>query len=96
MNSFNGSRAILSGPAGGVVGYAITTTSEQKVRKYIQLKIIALLGLCIAVPQTRFYSRTFIHQYQHFTTRGQSPQSGQQMHPIIMSNYKHKLFLIYL
>lgn len=31
MNSFNGSRAILSGPAGGVVGYAMTTTAEQKV-----------------------------------------------------------------
>jgi len=29
MNSFNGSRAILSGPAGGVVGYAVTTSSEQ-------------------------------------------------------------------
>ena len=31
MNSFNGSRAILSGPAGGVVGYAMTTASEQQV-----------------------------------------------------------------
>ncbi|XP_078392252.1 5-oxoprolinase [Cetorhinus maximus] len=28
MESFNGSRAILSGPAGGVVGYAITTYGE--------------------------------------------------------------------
>ena len=38
MNSFNGSRAILSGPAGGVVGYAMTTTSEQKVRlQYVSL-----------------------------------------------------------
>jgi 5-oxoprolinase (ATP-hydrolysing) len=32
MNSFNGSRAILSGPAGGVVGYAMTTASEQQVK----------------------------------------------------------------
>ncbi|EFN85192.1 5-oxoprolinase [Harpegnathos saltator] len=29
MNSFNGSRAILSGPAGGVVGYAITTYGKE-------------------------------------------------------------------
>lgn len=28
MNSFNGSRAILSGPAGGVVGYAMTSYNE--------------------------------------------------------------------
>ena len=29
MDSFNGSRAILSGPAGGVVGYAMTSYSQQ-------------------------------------------------------------------
>ncbi|XP_066600617.1 5-oxoprolinase [Prorops nasuta] len=29
MNSFNGSRAILSGPAGGVVGYAMTTYAKE-------------------------------------------------------------------
>lgn len=29
MNMFNGSRAILSGPAGGVVGYAMTAYQEQ-------------------------------------------------------------------
>ncbi|XP_011502377.1 PREDICTED: 5-oxoprolinase [Ceratosolen solmsi marchali] len=29
MNSFNGSRAILSGPAGGVVGYAMTTFQKE-------------------------------------------------------------------
>ncbi|KAF7992741.1 hypothetical protein HCN44_005085 [Aphidius gifuensis] len=29
MNSFNGSRAILSGPAGGVVGYAMTTYNKE-------------------------------------------------------------------
>ncbi|XP_029678824.1 5-oxoprolinase isoform X1 [Formica exsecta] len=29
MNSFNGSRAILSGPAGGVVGYAMTTYGKE-------------------------------------------------------------------
>ena len=37
MNSFNGSRAILSGPAGGVVGYAVTTTAEQKVTKLLTI-----------------------------------------------------------
>lgn len=30
MNKFCGSRAILSGPAGGVVGYAMTTYNEEK------------------------------------------------------------------
>lgn len=29
MESFNGSRAILSGPAGGVVGYAATTFGKE-------------------------------------------------------------------
>jgi hypothetical protein len=37
MNSFNGSRAILSGPAGGVVGYAMTTSAEQKVTTSLTL-----------------------------------------------------------
>ncbi len=37
MNSFNGSRAILSGPAGGVVGYAMTTSAEQKVTTCLPL-----------------------------------------------------------
>ncbi len=35
MNSFNGSRAILSGPAGGVVGYATTTFGQETSRAVI-------------------------------------------------------------
>lgn len=31
MNKFHGSRAVLSGPAGGVVGYALTTPGNQPV-----------------------------------------------------------------
>lgn len=31
MDRFNGSRAVLSGPAGGVVGYAVTTKSNKPV-----------------------------------------------------------------
>ena len=50
MQSFNGSRAILSGPAGGVVGYAVTTTSEE-VRRKLSLKIsVRLLGVSMMVP----------------------------------------------
>lgn len=30
IDSFSGSKAILSGPAGGVVGYSITTVQYQK------------------------------------------------------------------
>eukprot|EP00118_Oscarella_pearsei_P010258 m.62328 g.62328 ORF g.62328 m.62328 type:complete len:1245 (+) comp35057_c0_seq3:36-3770(+) len=33
VGSFTGSRAILSGPAGGVVGYAVTAYDSQKVKK---------------------------------------------------------------
>ena len=33
METFNGSRAIISGPAGGVVGYAVTTSSEEETGK---------------------------------------------------------------
>jgi 5-oxoprolinase (ATP-hydrolysing) len=29
LDSFSGSRAILSGPAGGVVGYAVTTYKQE-------------------------------------------------------------------
>ena len=29
INSFSGHKAILSGPAGGVVGYAMTTYNEE-------------------------------------------------------------------
>ncbi|XP_073411157.1 5-oxoprolinase [Dendrobates tinctorius] len=35
MHSFNGSRAILSGPAGGVVGYAITTYQPENPQPVI-------------------------------------------------------------
>lgn len=31
MDQFNGSRAVLSGPAGGVVGYAVTTKADKPV-----------------------------------------------------------------
>lgn len=32
---FNGSRAVLSGPAGGVVGYAVTTYNENNQQPVI-------------------------------------------------------------
>uniref|UniRef100_A0A4W3GQN2 5-oxoprolinase, ATP-hydrolysing n=2 Tax=Callorhinchus milii TaxID=7868 RepID=A0A4W3GQN2_CALMI len=35
MDQFSGSRAILSGPAGGVVGYALTTYSKEEKRPVI-------------------------------------------------------------
>uniref|UniRef100_S4R7X5 5-oxoprolinase, ATP-hydrolysing n=1 Tax=Petromyzon marinus TaxID=7757 RepID=S4R7X5_PETMA len=35
MGRFNGSRAILSGPAGGVVGYAVTTSTADKCQPVI-------------------------------------------------------------
>lgn len=35
MEQFCGSRAVLSGPAGGVVGYAITTYSEMEKKPVI-------------------------------------------------------------
>lgn len=35
MHSFSGSRAILSGPAGGVVGYAITTYQPENPQPVI-------------------------------------------------------------
>lgn len=35
MEQFCGSRAILSGPAGGVVGYAITSYSQMEKRPVI-------------------------------------------------------------
>jgi 5-oxoprolinase (ATP-hydrolysing) len=37
---FNGSRAILSGPAGGVVGYAMTTYEDQPVIGFDMYQII--------------------------------------------------------
>lgn len=35
MDQFCGSRAILSGPAGGVVGYAITSSSQMEKKPVI-------------------------------------------------------------
>ena len=65
MNSFNGSRAILSGPAGGVVGYAVTTTAEQVTKL---LLTIHLTSLAIV-----FKVRTYSIGFKAKRERGQSP-----------------------
>lgn len=70
MNKFNGARAILSGPAGGVVGYAMTTWQKETN--------LPVIGFDMGGTSTDV-SR-FAGQYQHVyesTTAGVTIQSPQ-------------------
>lgn len=70
--SFNGSRAILSGPAGGVVGYAVTT--------YKQETDLPVIGFDMGGTSTDV-SR-FAGDYEHVfesTTAGVTIQAPQVM-----------------
>ncbi|XP_034950692.1 5-oxoprolinase [Chelonus insularis] len=70
MNSFNGSRAILSGPAGGVVGYAMTT--------YHRETTLPIIGFDMGGTSTDVsrYGGTYEHVYES-TTAGVTIQAPQ-------------------
>ncbi|XP_012343287.1 5-oxoprolinase isoform X1 [Apis florea] len=70
MNSFNGSRAILSGPAGGVVGYAMTTYSKET-----DLPVIGFDMGGTSTDVSRF-GGSYEHVYES-TTAGVTIQAGQ-------------------
>merc|ERR1719495_176945 len=70
MDSFNGSRAILSGPAGGVVGYAMTSFSEQE-----NLPVIGFDMGGTSTDVSR-YAGTYEHVFES-TTAGVSIQAPQ-------------------
>lgn len=70
MKSFNGSRAILSGPAGGVVGYAMTT--------YQKMTDLPVIGFDMGGTSTDVsrYAGAFEHVYES-TTAGVTIQAAQ-------------------
>lgn len=68
--SFNGSRAILSGPAGGVVGYAMTT-----YRKETDLPVIGFDMGGTSTDVSR-YGGSYEHVYES-TTAGIAIQAPQ-------------------
>ncbi|XP_046471410.1 5-oxoprolinase isoform X1 [Neodiprion pinetum] len=70
MTSFNGSRAILSGPAGGVVGYAMTT--------YQKISDLPVIGFDMGGTSTDVsrYAGAFEHVYES-TTAGVTIQAAQ-------------------
>ncbi|XP_057327931.1 5-oxoprolinase [Microplitis mediator] len=70
MNSFNGSRAILSGPAGGVVGYAITTYNKETS--------LPIIGFDMGGTSTDVsrYAGSYEHVYES-TTAGVTIQAAQ-------------------
>lgn len=49
MQQFCGSRAVLSGPAGGVVGYAVTSYSQMEKRPVIGFDMGGKSGLRFAM-----------------------------------------------
>ena len=51
LNKFSGLKSILSGPAGGVVGYALTSWDEQDKRPIIGFVACCL---CLSWILTRF------------------------------------------
>ncbi|XP_078052586.1 5-oxoprolinase [Augochlora pura] len=70
MNSFNGSRAILSGPAGGVVGYAMTTYEKET-----NLPVIGFDMGGTSTDVSR-YGGSYEHVYES-TTAGVTIQAAQ-------------------
>ncbi|KZC09871.1 5-oxoprolinase [Dufourea novaeangliae] len=70
MNSFNGSRAILSGPAGGVVGYAMTTYGKET-----NLPVIGFDMGGTSTDVSR-YGGSYEHVYES-TTAGVTIQAAQ-------------------
>ncbi|KAK1131870.1 hypothetical protein K0M31_016018 [Melipona bicolor] len=70
MNSFNGSRAILSGPAGGVVGYAMTTYGKET-----NLPVIGFDMGGTSTDVSR-YGGNYEHVYES-TTAGVTIQAAQ-------------------
>lgn len=70
MSNFNGSRAILSGPAGGVVGYAVTTHGRETNR--------AVIGFDMGGTSTDVsrFDGTFDHVFET-TTAGVTIQAPQ-------------------
>ncbi|XP_017878802.1 5-oxoprolinase isoform X2 [Ceratina calcarata] len=70
MNSFTGSRAILSGPAGGVVGYAMTTYSKET-----DLPVIGFDMGGTSTDVSR-YAGSYEHVYES-TTAGVTIQAPQ-------------------
>ncbi|XP_012276506.1 5-oxoprolinase [Orussus abietinus] len=70
MSSFNGSRAILSGPAGGVVGYAMTTYGKET-----NLPIIGFDMGGTSTDVSR-YGGSYEHVYET-TTAGVTIQAAQ-------------------
>ncbi|XP_015172875.1 PREDICTED: 5-oxoprolinase isoform X1 [Polistes dominula] len=70
MDSFNGSRAILSGPAGGVVGYAMTTYGKET-----DLPVIGFDMGGTSTDVSR-YGGSYDHVYES-TTAGVTIQAAQ-------------------
>ena len=70
MDSFNGSRAILSGPAGGVVGYAMTTHGKET-----DLPVIGFDMGGTSTDVSR-YGGSYEHVYES-TTAGVTIQAAQ-------------------
>ncbi|XP_033225027.1 5-oxoprolinase isoform X2 [Belonocnema kinseyi] len=70
MNSFNGSRAILSGPAGGVVGYSMTTYNKET-----DLPVIGFDMGGTSTDVSR-YGGSYEHVYES-TTAGVTIQAAQ-------------------
>ena len=55
METFSGCKAILSGPAGGVVGYAVTTynTHAKQVLDNLSLSLSLCVCVCVCVFKCR-------------------------------------------
>lgn len=62
VNKFSGSKAILSGPAGGVVGYSITSTQAQKGAD----KVLPVIGFDMGGTSTDVsrFENTFDHVFE--------------------------------
>ena len=68
MDNFGGSRAILSGPAGGVVGYAVTTYGREAVDDSTG-RPSAVIGFDMGGTSTDVsrYDGTFEHTFETTT-----------------------------
>ena len=78
MNSFHGNKAILSGPAGGVVGYALTSSSITANSATSQKSCEAVIGFDMGGTSTDVsrYAGAFEHVFESVTA-GVTIQSPQ-------------------
>lgn len=77
MEQFCGSRAVLSGPAGGVVGYAITSYSQKEKKPVIGFDMGGKWRFSVVMNEMKLLSRFLSRNYPRITVNNLVPHWGK-------------------